>query len=63
MTSFLSYGFKFAYFLDLTKGYHPEKFQCCKFSGSGFTDELEKDNDDVIMTSLHTFEIRNFHIL
>ena len=43
--------FKFAYLLDLTKGYLPEKFQCCKLSGSSFTEELQKYNDDVIMTS------------
>ena len=55
--------FKFAYFMDLTKGYQPEKFQCCKFSGSSFTEELQKYNDDVIMTSLHIFGIPNFHIL
>ena len=54
--------FKFAYFMDLTKGYQPEKFQCCKFSGSSFTGELQKYNDDVIMTSLHIlgFEISIF---
>ena len=55
--------FKFAYLVDLAKGYQPEKFQCCKLSGSSFTEELQKYNDEVIMTSLHNFEIRNFHIL
>ena len=51
--------FKFAYLVDLTKGYQPEKFQCCKLSESSFTEELQKYNDDVIMTSLHIlgFEI------
>ena len=34
--------FKFAYMVDLTKGYQPEKFQCCKLSGSSFTEELQK---------------------
>ena len=48
--------FKFAYFVDLAKGYQP---QCCKLSGSSFTEELQKYNDDVIITSLHIlgFEI------
>ena len=41
-------------------GYQPEKFQFCKLSGSRFTEELQKYNDDVIMTSLHIFGIRNF---
>ena len=54
--------FKFTYLVDLTKGYQPEKFQCCKCSGSSFTEELEKYNDDVIMTSLNIFGMRNFHI-
>ena len=47
--------FKFAYFVDLNKGYQPEKFQCCKLSGSSFTEELQKHNDGVIMTSLQIF--------
>ena len=46
-------AFRFAYLLELTKGYLSEKFQCCKLSGSSFTEELQKYNDDVIMTSLH----------
>ena len=54
---------KFAYLVDLTKGYQPEKFQCCKLSGSSFTEELQKYNDDVIMTSLHIFGIRSLLIL
>ena len=51
--------FKFAYLVDPTKGYQLEKFQCCKLSGSSFTEELQKCNDNVIMTSLHIlgFEI------
>ena len=49
--------FKFAYFVDLTKGYQPEKFQCFKLSWSSFTEELQKYNDDVIMMSLHFFGI------
>ena len=39
--------FKFAYFVDLAKGYQPEKFQCCKLSGSSCTKKLQKHNDDV----------------
>ena len=41
--------------MDLTKEYRPEKFQCWKLSGSSFTEELQKQNDDVIMTSLPYF--------
>ena len=55
--------FKFAYLVDLTKGYQPEKFECCKLFGSSSTEELHKYNDDVIMTSLYNFGMRNFHIL
>ena len=55
MMSFLSHGFKFAYFEEFTKGYQPAKFQCCRLSGSSFTEGLQKHNDDVIMTSFHIF--------
>ena len=55
--------FKFAYLVGLTKGCQSEKFQCYKLSMASFTDELQKYNDDVMMTSLHIFGIRNFHIL
>ena len=41
-------GFKFAYFVEFTKGYRPAKFQCCRLSGSSFTEGLQKLNDDVI---------------
>ena len=47
--------FKFAYFVKLTKGYQPEKFQCYRFSGSSLTEGLQKHNDDIIMTSFHIF--------
>ena len=55
--------FKFAYLVEFTIGYQPAKFQCCRFSGSSFTEGLQKHNDDVIMTSFHDIGIRNFHIL
>ena len=55
--------FKFAYFVELTKGYQPTKFQCSKLYGSAFTEGLEKHNDDIIMMSFHIFGIQNFHIL
>ena len=55
--------FKFAYLVDLTKGYQPEKFQCFELSGLSFTEELQKYNDDVIMMSLHIFRTRNFNVL
>ena len=50
--------FEFAYFVDLTKDYQPAKFQCCRLSGSSFTEGLQKHNDDIIMTSFHIFGIR-----
>ena len=53
--------FKFAYFVTLTKGYEPVKFQCCRLSASGFTEGLQRHNDDVIMTSVHISGIQNFH--
>ena len=40
--------FKFAYFVDLTKGYQLAKFQFCRLSGSSFTEGSAKHNDDVI---------------
>ena len=40
--------FKFAYFVELTKGYQHAKFQCCKLSGSNSTEGLQKHNDDAI---------------
>ena len=55
--------FKFAYFVEFSKGYQLAKFQCYRLSGSSFTEGLQKHNDDVIMTSFHDFGIRNLHIL
>ena len=40
--------FKFAYYVELTKGYQPAKFQFFRLSGSSFTEGLQKHNDDVI---------------
>ena len=40
--------FKFAYFVEHTKGYQAATFQCCRLSGSSFTEGLQKHNDDVI---------------
>ena len=54
-------GFKFAYFVEFIKGYQPAKFQCCRLSESSFTEELQKHNDDVIMTPFQDSGIRNFH--
>ena len=34
--------------MEFTKGYQPAKFQCGRLSGSRFTEELQKHNDDVI---------------
>ena len=47
--------------MDFTKGYQSAKFQCCRLSGASFKEGLQKDNDDVIMTSLYIFGIRIFH--
>ena len=55
--------FKFAHFMEFTKGYQPAKFEYYRLSGSSFTEGLQKHNDDIIMTSVHDFGIRNFHIL
>ena len=54
--------FKFAYFVELTKGYQSEKFQCCRLSGASFTEGLQNPNDDCIMMSFHIwgFEISIF---
>ena len=61
MTSFLVTWFpKFAYFAVFIKGYQLPKFQYCRLSGSSFTEGI-KHNDDVIMTSIYTFGILNFH--
>ena len=32
--------FKFTYFVKLTKGYQPKKFQCCRLCGSSFIEGL-----------------------
>ena len=42
--------FKFAYFVEFTKGYQPGKFQCCRFSGSSFI--KKRDYKNTVMTSL-----------
>ena len=55
-------SFKFVYFVAFANGYQPAKFQFCRLSGSGFTEELQKHNDDVIMTSFHNFGIQNLNI-
>ena len=64
-------AFKFAYFVELTKGYQPVKFQFRqekiswfrRLSESGFKEELQKHNDGVIMTSFHNFGTQIFNIL
>ena len=52
--------FKFAYFVEFTKGYQPAEFQFSRLSESSFTKGSQKHNDDVMMTSFHIFGIRNF---
>ena len=37
--------------------YQPGKFECCRLSLASFIANSEKRNDDVIMTSFHTFGI------
>ena len=48
--------------MELTKGYQLEKFQCCRLSGSSFTEVSQEHIDDVIMSSFHIvgFEISIF---
>ena len=48
---------------DLTKGYHPAKFQLCRLFESSFTEGSQKRHDYVMMTSFHTLEIQNLNIL
>ena len=55
--------FKFAYFVEFINGYQPARFQCCRLSVSSFTEGLQKQNNDIIMTLFHNFGIENFHIL
>ena len=50
--------FKFLYFVDLSKGYQPETFQCCKLSGSRFREELQKHND--VTSQYLVFKIAHF---
>ena len=45
--------FNIAYFVEVTKGYQPAKFQFCRLSGSSLTEGLKGHNDDVSMTSFH----------
>ena len=51
--------FKFSYFVEFTKGYQLAKFQCCRLSGSSFTERLQKQNYNIIMVSFHIFGIWN----
>ena len=39
---------KFAYVVEFTKGYQTAEFQCCRLSGSSFTEGLHKHSYDVI---------------
>ena len=55
--------FKFAYFVEFTKFYQPAKIQFYRLSGSRLSEGIQIHNDDVIMTSFHTFGIQNFNIL
>ena len=40
-----------------------DKVKVCRLPGSSFTEESQKQNDDVIMTSFYTFGIQTFNIL
>ena len=55
--------FKFANFVELMIGNQSAKFQCCRLSGSSFTEGLGKHNDDISMMSFYIFEISSLHIL
>ena len=60
---FLSHGFQICIFCGTYNRLTTCEVQCCRLSGSSFTEGIEKHNDDVIMTSFHISEIRNLHIL
>ena len=49
--------FKLAYFVELWIDYQPAKFQCCRLSFGTFYRQIEKNNDDIIMTSFHVVGI------
>ena len=51
--------FKFAYFMEFSKGYQPAKIQFYRLSESRFTEGSQKQNDDVMLTSFHIFGIQN----
>ena len=61
MTSFLVIRLSNLHIYE--KSYQNAKLKGCRLSGSSFTEKLQKHNDDVIMTSFHTFGIQNFHML
>ena len=46
--------FKFAYVVEHSRSYQPVKFQCCRLSGSSFTEGLQKHN---VMTLFHIVRI------
>ena len=57
--------FKFAYFVELTKGYQPGAISLQSFSSVDclnpiYTEGLQTHNDDVIVKSFHSFGIQNF---
>ena len=58
MTSFLVISchmvFKFAYFVEMTKGYQPAKFNAVDCLGR----VLQRDNKNTIMTSIHMLGLK-----
>ena len=63
MTSFLVTWYSKLHILwNLPKAISLQNFQFCRYSGSSFTEGLQKHNDDVMMTSFHIFRIQNFNI-
>ena len=55
--------FKFAYFVECTKCYQHGSVSAVDCLGQVLQRDIQKHNDDVIMTSFHDFGTRNFHIL
>ena len=45
--------------MELGIDYQPAKFQCCRLSVASFIDGLKKNNDDVIITSVHVVRFEN----
>ena len=64
MTSFLvTWSSNLHILWNLPKSISLQSFSSIDCLGQGFQRDYKKHNDDVIMTSFHTFGIQNFDIL